>query len=277
MSSHRGGPDQDGPHTDGTQQDADGAPAGQIARAIAVLEAVAERGSNSARTIAESTRIPLPTVYRITQELVRAGYLVHLKDEKRFALGYHLHRLAVGLHEDLGIPRTVRQEVQAMFRDLGMASYLAVHRGADFVVVHVADSAEHPRLTPMGFGFHETPHATAFGKVGLSSLELDERDSYLSAAPLAANTEHTITDPDVLRGHLDEIAARGVAWEHEEFQLGTACLAAAIRADDGMLLGTVAVSAPIDAYQGRASHVEHRVRACASRAGRAYRLGSHHC
>src|SRR5699024_9570535 len=43
------------------------APAGQIARALAVLEAVAEHGSSTARGIADATGIPLPTVYRIAQ------------------------------------------------------------------------------------------------------------------------------------------------------------------------------------------------------------------
>src|SRR5699024_1508028 len=87
----------------------EGAPAGQIARALAVLEAVAEHGSSTARGISEATGIPLPTVYRIAQELIRSQYLVHLRDEQRFSLGYQLHRLAVGLHTELGIPRAVRE------------------------------------------------------------------------------------------------------------------------------------------------------------------------
>ena len=39
------------------------------------------------------------SLYRIAQELIRSEYLVHLRTEKRFALGYKLHRLAVA---DLG-------------------------------------------------------------------------------------------------------------------------------------------------------------------------------
>lgn len=251
-------------------------PAGQLARAFAVLEVVAEHGSSTARTIADATSIPLPTVYRIAHELIRAEYLVHLRSEKRFALGYRLHRLAVGLHEDLGIPRAVREEVAALHRELGMAAYLAIHRGTDFVVTFVADSPQFPRLSSLGFGFHESPHATAFGKVGLGTLTIEDRDAHLATADLRAHTPRTITDPDVLRGQLEEIAERGIAWEHQEFQSGTNCLAAAIKADDGMLIGSVAISAPVSAFSGRTRHVEERVRACASRAGRAYRLGAHH-
>lgn len=258
------------------QERGEEAPAGQIARALAVLEAVAEHGSSTARGIAEATGIPLPTVYRIAQELIRAEYLVHLRDEQRFALGYQLHRLAVGLHEHLGIPHAVREEVRALHRDLGMAAYLAIHRGTDFVVVHVSDSPQAPRLSPLNFGFHESPHATAFGKVGLASLGAEEREAYLASGPLRAHTDRTLTDPAQLREQLAEIAARGIAWEHQEFVPGTDCLAATIMADDGMLIGTVALSAPVDAYAGRVRHVEGRLRACASRAGRAYRLGTQH-
>lgn len=258
---------------DGARRD-EQVPAGQIARAIAVLEAVAGNGSSTARSIADATGIPLPTVYRIAQELIRAEYLVHLRDEKRFALGYKLHRLAVGLHEDLGVPSVVREEVRSLHRDLGMAAYLAVHRGADFVVVFVADAPHCPRLRPMGFGFHENPHATAFGKAGLASLDVSEQESYLRTAELTALTPHTITDPAVLRAQLHEIAATGLAREHQEFLTGVECLAMPISASDGMLIGTVAVSAPVAAYEGRRRHVEDRMRACASRAGRSYRLGS---
>lgn len=253
-----------------------GPPSGQIGRAIAVLEAVAANGSSTARSIADLTGIPLPTVYRIAQELIRAQYLVHLRDEKRFALGYKLHRLAVGLHEDLGIPAAVREEVRSLHRDLGMAAYLAVHRGADFVVVFVADAPHCPRLSPMGFGFHENPHATAFGKAGLASLGTTEQEAYLNRGPLTALTDFTITDPAVLRGELAEISATGIAREHQEFVEGVECLAVPIKASDGMLIGTVAVSAPVGAYPGRRRHIEDRMRACASRAGRSYRLGAHH-
>ena len=226
---------------------------GQVARAIAVLEAVAEHGSSTARRISEATSIPLPTVYRIAQELIRSEYLVHLRTEKRFALGYKLHRLAVGLHDDLGIPRSVREEVHAMHRDLGMAAYLAIHRGTDFVVVHVSDSPQAPRLSPLGFGFHESPHATAFGKAGLASLAHEEQEEYLSAGPLRAHTDRTLVDPAQLRSQLAEIAERGIAWEHQEFVPGTSCLAATIKADDRMLVGTGAVSAPAGLHCGRST------------------------
>jgi DNA-binding IclR family transcriptional regulator len=244
-----------------------------IHRAVTVLECVAESGGSSARDIAEATGLPLPTVYRIAQELVQVGYLIHLREEKRFALGYKLHKLGASLHEDLGVPRELKQEIARLHADTKMAAYLAIHRGADFVVVYVADSPGCPRLEPMEFGFHETPHATAFGKLGLSEYTAAQRQSYLEPHRPHRLTPSTITDPDALEAAMQQIAAEGIAWEHEEFQVGIACAAVPVRADDGLLIGSVAVSAPTSWYAGQRRHIEHRLRACASRAGRIYRLG----
>lgn len=246
---------------------------GQIGRAVALLEGVATRGSCSAKDLAERTGIPLPTVYRMANELVKVGYLVHLRDEKRYALGYKLHKLATRLHEDLGIPASVRREVHSLHEDLGMASYLAIHRGAEFVVVHVSDGPTCPRLRPMDFGFADAPHATAFGKLGLSELSPAERSRVLPD-PLPRLTASTIVTPDALTAELTRISESGLAWEHGEFMAGADCLAAPIRAGDGTLLGSVAVSAPAERYLGRRRHVEDRVRTCAARASRLYRAGT---
>ncbi|GAA2099575.1 MULTISPECIES: IclR family transcriptional regulator [Brevibacterium] len=245
---------------------------GTLQRAVAVIDAVAE-GSSTAREISAATGLPLPTVYRITRELCEVEYLVHLREESRFALGYQLHRLAVRLHEDLGLDPQVRREIANLHAQTGMASYLALHRGADFVLVHVVDSPQAPRLRPMRFGFRENPHATAFGKLGLAAACAGGREDALEALPLRPLTPHTLTDPRALAAELQTVAEAGLAWEREEFQSGTACVAASFSSASGTLLGSVAVSAPVTAYRGQERHVEHLVRSAASRAGRIYRLG----
>ena len=154
-----------------------------------------------------------------------------------------------------------------------MATYLAIHRGTEFVVVFVASSPACPPLEPMGFGFHDHPYATAFGKLGLSDLDPTGRREYLAGTRLVPLTPSTLTDPAELDAHLDRIAASGVAWEFGEFQEGTDCLAVPLRAGDGTLVGSVATSGPARAYAGRHRHLEDRVRACATRVARLYRTG----
>ncbi|MFJ3380363.1 helix-turn-helix domain-containing protein [Curtobacterium sp. NPDC090217] len=65
-----------------------------VAKTLAILEAVAERGSATAKEIAEVLGFPLPTAYRLLHALVHAEYLVHRREERRFELSHKLEALA---------------------------------------------------------------------------------------------------------------------------------------------------------------------------------------
>ncbi|WP_370246803.1 IclR family transcriptional regulator [Nocardioides sp.] len=243
---------------------------GSVTRTLDLLEAVAARGGATARELAADTGLPLPTVYRLVRELLDGDYLVHIREEQRFELGYKLHALGVSLHEQIGVSREVRAEVTALHQHLRVAAYLAVHRGAQIVVVFTADSPAHPRLPPLEFGFHEAAHATALGKILLAAMTPQERAQHLDPEPMPRYGPGTITSHAELSTQLDAVARRGIAWEFGEFQAGATCAAAAVRSAGGTLVGSVAISAP-DAHlaHGRAE-VEAALRATAARISRLY-------
>jgi IclR family acetate operon transcriptional repressor len=241
---------------------------GSVARTFDILEAVSARGGATAKEIADATGLPLPTVYRLVRELLDGDYLVHIREEKRFELGYKLHALGVSLHEQIGVSRQVRTEIVGLHQQLGAAAYLAVHRGSQIVVVFTADSPEHPRLEPIDFGFHEAAHATALGKILLAWMDGDERRSMLDAEPMPTYGPGTITSHGELFDQLDTVAERGIAWEFGEFQEGATCAAAAVRGTAGQLVGSVAISAPdAQLLHGRVE-VERALRDAAARIGR---------
>ncbi|ROR91204.1 IclR family transcriptional regulator [Nocardioides aurantiacus] len=253
---------------------ADAAPrAGSVHRTLEILEVVATQGGASAKDISDATGLPLPTVYRLARELLDSDYLVHIREEKRFELGYKLHQLGVSLHQQIGVPRAVRLEVQALHEQLGLAAYFAVHRGSQIAVVATADSPTCPRLRPIDFGFHEAAHATALGKILLASMEPEQRILHLDPEPMPRFGPGTITGHDDLDRQLDVVADRGLAWEHGEFQAGATCVAAAVRAGNGLLVGSVAVSGTDERMAQDPGAVEAALRATASRVSRFYRSG----
>ncbi len=238
---------------------------GPVRRSLAILGLAAERGGASAKEIADGLGLPLATVYRLATELVEAGYLVHIRSERRFELGTQLHQLGLSLHRQLGLSRPVKREVARLHESTGCAAYLAVLRGSELVMVHVVDAPDCPRLQPMRFGFHEVPHATAFGKVLLADLDTSARDDYLQRNPLRVLTAHTIVDRRSLDTELGVVATRGIAWEHEEFLAGWSCAAVPLRGPDAALLGAVAVSAVPHRLLPHHSQIETRLRQVASR------------
>lgn len=246
-----------------------------VEKTLAILEAVAERGGATAREVSDALGFPLPTVYRLLQALVQSDYLVHLTGQHRFELGYKLDRLGVSLHRQIGIPPTVRQEVQNLHRLTQTAAYFAVYRGADVVVAYVVDSPAHPRLTPLNFGFHEAAHATAFGKIMLSGMSSEQRDQYLDVHGMGRLTATTKTDRGMLYDELQTVAASGVAWEIEEFVPGMTCAATGVRNGAGMIVGSVAISAPsAELSERRQREIEKHLRDSSNVVSRYYRSGA---
>lgn len=247
---------------------------GSVRRTLEILEVVAGSGGASAKEIADATGLPLPTVYRLVRDLLDSDYLVHIREEKRFELGYKLHHLGVSLHQQIGVSREVRAEIVALHHTVGAAAYLAVHRGSHIAVVFTADSAECPRLRPVEFGFHEAAHATALGKILLANMSTAERTLHLDPEPMPRFSPGTITSHQELAAQLDRVAERGVAWEFGEFQDGATCAAAAVRGTGSVLIGSVAVSGPDALFATGRADVEAALRTTASRASRFYRSGT---
>ncbi|MGK9149307.1 IclR family transcriptional regulator [Plantibacter flavus] len=245
-----------------------------VEKTLSILEIVAERGGASAKEVSLALGYPLPTVYRLMQALVQSDYLVHLKDDRRFELGYKLDRLGVSLHRQVGVPTPVRAEIARLHDTAQTAGYFAVYRGADVVVAYVVDSPRHRRLTPLNFGFHEAAHATAFGKTLLAGMSAEQLDQYLAVHGMPRLTASTITDRAELDDHLAEVGNRGIAWEHAEFVPDMTCAAIGVRNGAGQLVGAVAISAPSgEISPDRERRLEHQLRDTANHVSNYYRSG----
>lgn len=243
-----------------------------VQKAFALLDVVAShRRGMTAKQIAAELEMPLPTVYRLLKTLVASEHLVHLKDESRFGLGYKLHALDSSLRRQVGTPPSVALLIRELHVRADAAAYYAVHRGEDIVVAHVVESPTRPRITPMGFGFNDAAHATAFGKVLLAAMDADRCRAYLQRHGMPEMTTSTITDPMIFDAELNVVRASGIAAEREEFIRGASCMAAAVTTAGGQTIGSVAVSmAPAD-FHDRSSEVSLLLRDVASRVSRALR------
>jgi len=235
-------------------------------RPLRLLEVVAERGGATAHELRDGLGCSLPTVYRLAQSLVDAGYLVHIASESRFELGYALNPLGVALHQQVGTSPAMRRIVDGLHRAGEVAAYYAVYRGADAVVAYVSDDPDHPRIAPLRFGFHEAIHATAFGKIILAGMSIEERDQILAHRGMAELTPHTITSRDDLEAQLARVATERIAWEHGEFVMGQTCAAAAVRDAQGKVVGAIAISMHSHRLPGRERAVVPLVHEAAHRA-----------
>jgi DNA-binding IclR family transcriptional regulator len=242
-----------------------------LTKALSIVEFVAEREGASAREIAVGVGIPLSTAYRLAHILVGADYLVHLKDERRFALGIKLRILSQSVDRQFGLSPEVRTEVGMLHRQMGAAAYFAQYRGSEVIIAHVEDSPDSPRAVPLDVGLHEATHATAFGKVLLAGMLPEQRDQYLAIHPMYRLTAATMTQRDELENDLATVNRTGVAWEYEEFMPDLTCVAAGVRGGNGMIVGSVALSGSAQRMRRSGPACEEAVRRAAARVSRCLR------
>jgi IclR family KDG regulon transcriptional repressor len=140
------------------------------------------------------------------------------------------------------------REAQSVARDVAAACDEAVHvavlEGADVIYLVKVDST-HPVRMVSGVGRRLPAHCTAVGKILLAGLRRAELDAVLAKDPLPGMTAESITDPERLRAHLEDVRAEGIAVDMGESDSAMRCVAAAVRDHSGATVAAMSVSAPI--------------------------------
>jgi DNA-binding IclR family transcriptional regulator len=124
---------------------------------------------------------------------------------------------------------------------VGETVYLGERRGAEVAtVLHVLSpsSRDHMRW------YDRLPlHSSSSGKVLLAYSEESELEALLEQG-LPRYTEHTVTDPVVLREHLRQIREQGFAPCFEEYSLGVNAIGVPVADQEGKVVAALSVLGP---------------------------------
>ncbi|MGF6885746.1 IclR family acetate operon transcriptional repressor [Nocardia sp. GAS34] len=194
--------------------------------------------SGGVSEISRSTGLPTSTVHRILRELSGLGW-VRVDSEHRYLPGVRLLSLA---GQTAGVTHIVRPILQGLCSSTGHTVHFALLSGEEAVYV---DKLEGDRAYAMRsrVGLSIPLHCTAIGKAILACLPRAELRELLTRMPLPAMTARTITDPDLLIAHLDNVARRGYSVDDEENEEHTRCLGVAVLDPHGRPIGGISVSA----------------------------------
>lgn len=209
--------------------------------------------------LARRTRMAKSTVHRLCMHLVDAGYLAKT-DRRAFSLTLGVFELgSVAL-----APYSAGQDASRFLQQLsvltGETSHLAILDGGDVVYVDKIETLQSEKV-PSRVGQRNPAHCTALGKVMLAWNPAACEQLPLVDGRLRAFTPHTITSPAVLRQELATVHATGVAYDHEERNLGIRCVAAPVRNHVGAVIAAISVCGPTGRMtEERLTQVAHVVR-----------------
>ncbi|MEM9550823.1 MAG: IclR family transcriptional regulator [Pseudomonadota bacterium] len=217
-------------------------------RLIYLMEEVAKAGVPiSPSALSDAVDLPKPTVHRLLATAEAEGYLQRDVDGRSFGPGRRMRRLSINTLSSQRI-RTERLRImKALSDEVGETVNLSAP-GRDGMVYIDRVETQWPLRIQLPVGTQVAFHATASGKMYLSSLRIDKLDRLLASVMLERRTSRTLTDPAHLRAELAKTRSRGYATDDEEFMDGMAAIAVPICDDQDRLLTTLSIHAPLQRY-----------------------------
>ena len=211
-----------------------GRPVGSVARALALLDALAEAPAG-VNALARRIGVNPSSASRLLATLER-GRLVERDPGGPYRLGLHLVALADRVLARLDVRELARPQLRALVEETGETATLSVPGGDDAVTVDFVPG-ESSVVSMARLGRPSIGHATATGKVLLA---------FAGREPSALHryTERTITDPARLVAELETVRAQGWAEAEGEREPDLNALAAPVVGRGGALVAILGVQGP---------------------------------
>ena len=213
-------------------------------RAIDILLLFTERQPVlTAIEVAEHLGMSPSTTYRYLTSLRASGLIEEGETNGEFRLGPTVFQLARIARKGLGLSEIALPVMHELVAQTGETALLTRRSGQHVVCIERVESPHSVRLSyERG---HVLPlHAGASAKVILAYLKPSEIDTVLNGEPLPQYTQHTVTDPDVLRTQLNAIRVAGYVVSDEEVDMGVRGVAAPILDSGGQVLAGISIAGP---------------------------------
>ena len=209
-----------------------------VHRALDVLEALAAAGGTaSLGELAAACGLPTPTTHRLAATLADRGYLRQAPD-RRYSLGSRL--VPLGADADALLGERALPALRGIADLTGESANLAVLTQGRAEYVAQAPGRHTMRIFTE-VGNRVALHCTGVGKALLAVIPPAQAGRLIAAAPLAARTAATITDPAALQAEIALTRARGYALDEGEMEVGVRCVAVGM---PGAIPMAVSVSGP---------------------------------
>jgi len=215
--------------------DDSGRTVGSVARALGLLDALAE-GPAGVNALARRIGVNPSSASRLLATLERGGLVERGQGGGPYRLGLHLVALADRVLARLDVRELARPQLQALVEATGETATLSVPGGEEAVTVDFV-AGERSVVSMAWLGRPSVGHATAAGKVLLAFGGVEPRT-------LEAYTERTITDRARLARELATVRRQGWAKAEGEREPDLNALAAPILGRDGALAAILGLQGP---------------------------------
>jgi IclR family acetate operon transcriptional repressor len=212
-----------------------------LGRAFCLLDAFVPDGREMGLSeLAQRTKLAKATVHRLANQLIELGVLE--RSGQRYRPGLHLFELGAMATRQ----RRLRDVALPFMEDLYEATHETVHLGVvDRTEVVYLEKIVGPRGSPVAthVGTRKPLYCTGIGKAILAFGDPLLLEAVCSQS-MERRTPYTLATRSSLAEELEQIRKEGVAYDREEYNLGTACVAAPIADRDGQVIAAISLTGP---------------------------------
>jgi DNA-binding IclR family transcriptional regulator len=200
-----------------------------LRRGLAVLRLLASHaGPMTATAVAGELGLPRSTTYHLLAELVAAGFVTHLPEDRRYGLGVAAFELGSAYLRHDPLERLARPLLDRLVARLDRPAHLGVLHGAQTLYL-LREQPEHPQTLVTDVGVRLPAQLPASGRAMLGRLPAAQvRALFPSAASFVLRTGRGPADLPALRRLLAVERRRGWAVEDGHVTPGFASVAAPV-------------------------------------------------
>ena len=208
-----------------------------------MLQALAgQSGPVQAASLARDLGLPRSTTYHLLNELIDAGFVVHLPEERRYGLGVSAFEIGTAYLRQEPLARLARPVLGRLVDQVGHSAHLAVLHGRE--VLYVVEERAPGRMSLVSdVGVRLPAQLTASGRAVLAGLPAAQvRALFPDATAFVDRHGVGPRSLSALQRLLVDVRRRGHASEEGEVTPGLASVAAAVHDHTGRPVAGAAVT-----------------------------------
>ena len=218
-----------------------------VARACRIVLAIAHaEGGLSAREVADTQLLTLPTAYNLLSTLCREGFL-EKRGDRRFVLGPARLTLAESIRRDLGPSENQLRLLRLVAQRTGETTYLSAWQGDRVVILASVEGSEPLRVGQLRPGFSSHMHARASAKLMIALAPTHQQSRVLATLDFEPLTPNTITDVDRFITEIAAIQREGLAYDRQEYHRDIAGISAGI-IEEGHVTSSLTIAVPAQRF-----------------------------
>lgn len=202
----------------------------------------------SAAELSKKLGLSKTTVHRLLSTLRSRGFVERHELTKKYRIGLKVFEIGSLVLRVTGFGILVQPEMVELANLCNETVNIGVLSGGKVMYLNKIESRGEIIGLDLEVGRRVPAHCTALGKVLLAYLSPKEVDYVIAKEGLSRFTPKTITDPEKLKEHLEQVRLEGFAIDDEEFRLGIRCIAAPIRNGSGDVVAAISIAGPSDRF-----------------------------